>query len=522
MSFSLPQCDGLQSTAQLSVLDLVRESALERMNSLAVSDGLESLTYAELLAAIESALAWLRSTDISAGSRVGLIGGKSVQYIATLLAILGSGLIAVPIAPNLRSRQISHVIRDCQPALLISDKDRAAELRQALGPETQLTTFDALKRSASAPLNSWQPQTEKQPCCILYTSGSTGNAKGIVLSHRNLVAGTLSVRSYTGVQPREVVLGLLPLSFDAGLNQLFVALASGAHYVGTDYLLPHDVSRTCKRYGVTYLTAVPPLWMQLASVRWGSETLDVRVLASTGGRMPQPVLERLSVIFPNSAVYLMYGLTEAFRSTYLPPSLVKTKPTSIGKAIPNADVRVVRQDGTECDAGEVGELVHRGPTVALGYWGHADLTEKKFRRVSEVLGDLPSLEREVWSGDLVSKDAEGFLYYHGRADEMIKSMGYRISPTEIEEAIHASGLAREVVAFGVTDETRGQAVVAYVVPASRSHGIDALKTFCGRNLPTHMCPTTFVVREQLDRGPTGKFDRISLREEFEAIHGRGG
>lgn len=238
--------------------------------------------------------------------------------------------------------------------------------------------------------------------------------------------------------------------------------------------------------------------------------------------MPQPVLERLSVIFPNSAVYLMYGLTEAFRSTYLPPSLVKTKPTSIGKAIPNADVRVVRQDGTECDAGEVGELVHRGPTVALGYWGHADLTEKKFRRVSEVLGDLPSLEREVWSGDLVSKDAEGFLYYHGRADEMIKSMGYRISPTEIEEAIHASGLAREVVAFGVTDETRGQAVVAYVVPASRSHGIDALKTFCGRNLPTHMCPTTFVVREQLDRGPTGKFDRISLREEFEAIHGRGG
>ena len=220
-----------------------------------------------------------------------------------------------------------------------------------------------------------------------------------------------------------------------------------------NYLLPGDVVRLCGKYGVTGLTCVPPLWIQIVNEEWPSEVAaGLRYFANTGGKMPKPTLDMLRRRFPNAAPYLMYGLTEAFRSTYLDPREVDRRPTSIGKAIPNAEILVLRPDGNRCQAGEEGELVHRGALVAMGYWNDAARTAERFRPLPSHHQAWRTPELAVFSGDTVLADEEGFLYFVGRRDEMIKTSGYRVSPTEIEEVAFSTGLVRDAVAIGVDDE----------------------------------------------------------------------
>jgi acyl-CoA synthetase (AMP-forming)/AMP-acid ligase II len=286
---------------------------------------------------------------------------------------------------------------------------------------------------------------------ILYTSGSTGKPKGVVLSHRNLIVGAESVSQYLQNSAQDVILAVLPLSFDAGLSQLTTAFNVGAHVVLMNYLLPNDVVRLCAKHRVNGLTCVPPLWNQLADQKWPDEVRSaLRYFANTGGRMPKLTLKKLRNCFPTARPYLMYGLTEAFRSTYLDPAEIDKRPDSIGKAIPNAEILVVRPDGSRCVPGEEGELVHRGGLVALGYWKDPARTAERFRPVPEQTGNAwRTKETAVFSGDTVVSDAEGFLYFIGRKDEMIKTSGYRVSPTEIEEVAYDSGLVGDAVAMGL-------------------------------------------------------------------------
>ena len=266
--------------------------------------------------------------------------------------------------------------------------------------------------------------------------------------------------TYLGNTADDVLLAALPLSFDAGFSQLTTAFAVGAHVILMNYLLPGDVPRLCARHGVTGLTCVPPLWIQIVEQKWPEDArASLRYFANTGGRMPKPILDKLREVFPSAKPFLMYGLTEAFRSTYLDPAEVDRRPDSIGKAIPGAEILVVRPDGSPCDPGEEGELVHRGPHVALGYWNDPVRTAERFRPVPGRDEPWRTPELAVWSGDTVITDDEGFLYFVGRKDEMIKTSGYRVSPTEIEEVAYATGLVRDAVALGVEDATLGQRVL---------------------------------------------------------------
>jgi acyl-CoA synthetase (AMP-forming)/AMP-acid ligase II len=261
---------------------------------------------------------------------------------------------------------------------------------------------------------------------------------------------------------------------------------------------------------------VPPLWIQLAEQDWpAAATRSMRYFANTGGRMPRATLAKLRAIFPGAKPYLMYGLTEAFRSTYLDPAEVDRRPDSIGKAIPNAEILVVREDGSLCGPGEEGELVHRGALVALGYWDDPQRTAERFRPPPVREGGLGGSERAVWSGDRVVKDEDGFLYFVGRADEMIKTSGYRVSPTEIEEVVYETGLVRDAVALGVDDARVGQQI-ALVVSPSNGEVLDpeALLTVLRKQLPLYMVPKQVVVRPELPRSPNGKFDRNLLRHEI--------
>jgi acyl-CoA ligase (AMP-forming) (exosortase A-associated) len=355
---------------------------------------------------------------------------------------------------------------------------------------------------------------------ILYTSGSTGKPKGVVLSHRNMVAGAKSVAQYLENRPEDRILAALPLSFDAGFSQLTTAFHVGASVALINYLVPRDVVEAIQRHRITGLTAVPPLWIQLASLKWPDAARhSLRYIANTGGRMPRATLDALRALLPQTLVFLMYGLTESFRSTYLPPSELDRRPDSIGKAIPNAEVLVVREDGSLCDANEPGELVHRGALVSLGYWNDPVKTAERFKPAPGQAPGLVMPEIAVWSGDNVRRDEAGFLYFISRRDEMIKTSGYRVSPTEVEEVLYATGLVGEAAALGIAHPVLGQAIV--VVAIDRAGGeldTQALLGLCRERLPAFMVPARIIERKaSLPRNPNGKIDRKLLAQEFEGL-----
>lgn len=500
----------------------------------------ETLTYRELGQLVSAAATGLRRIGLNRGDRVLVCLEKRLETAVAMLAVSAAGGVLVPVNPAFKPGQVAYVAADCAARVLITSVERSRSLLGELAGVRSLQQL-VLVGGASAgdlastyqaapqvPVTSWRqlvgptslrsPSSPAEPvidadiAAIFYTSGSTGGPKGVVLSHRNLLAGAQSVAGYLGQTSSDVLLGVLPLSFDAGFSQLTTALYSGAHLVLVNYLLPREIVRLCARHGVTALTCVPPLWMQLAAQDWPAEaTARLRYFANTGGRMPRATLDRLRAIFPAAQPYLMYGLTEAFRSTYLDPAEVDRRPDSIGKAIPNAEVLVLRPDGTPCDPGEHGELVHRGALVARGYWNDPDRTRVRFRPYPPDAG-AESPERAVWSGDLVYRDAEGFLYFVGRNDDMIKTSGYRVSPTEIEEVAYASGLVSEAAAFGVADDKLGEHIVLAVTGAAGGDcDTQLLAKAIGAEVAKYMVPRRIVVLPELPRSPNGKFDRAELR-----------
>jgi acyl-coenzyme A synthetase/AMP-(fatty) acid ligase len=258
---------------------------------------------------------------------------------------------------------------------------------------------------------------------------------------------------------------------------------------------------------VSVLPAVPPLWHQLLNVPDFVERPipSLRLLTNTGGHLPGESVRALRACQPQARLFLMYGLTEAFRSTYLPPDQTDQRPESIGRAIPGAEVLVLRDDLTECGPGEVGQLVHRGPTVALGYWNDPEATEKRFRPNPLRPEGTPDAERVVFSGDLVRRDEEGFLHFVGRTDRMIKTLGFRVSPDEVASVLHASGEVVEVVVGSEPDPARGERIVAIVV--MRAGGsVETLRRFAGAELPRYMQPARYDVRAALPRTASGKHD----------------
>ncbi|HET19135.1 MAG TPA: acyl-CoA ligase (AMP-forming), exosortase A system-associated [Chromatiales bacterium] len=492
--------------------------------------------YAELARQIEDLARGLRGLGILPGERVAIWLPKTLEGVALLLAISRMGGVLVPINPLLKPAQVTHILADSGARALITQGARLGTLGthipalhdlrwtvcvDALPAGTHAergVTVDAL-RGMNARLPDEQGRTEHDLAALLYTSGSTGQPKGVALSHRNLLAGAASVAGYLGIRPDDRLLAVLPLSFDYGLSQLTIAFHAGASCILLDYLLPRDLLKAITSHGATVLAGVPTLWHQLASQDWLPELASLRVLTNSGGRLPRPVIDRLRDALPQAELYLMYGLTEAFRSTYLPPVELDRRPDSIGKAIPNAEVRVLHPDGTPCAPHEPGELVHRGPTVALGYWNDPERTAERYRPLPQAATGLPHPELAVWSGDRVRMDEEGFLYFIGRDDDMLKTSGYRVSPTEIEDVLYGSGLVREAAAIGVEDDILGQRIVVVVVPEEEHLVPDRLLQHCRANLPIYMHPAAIEIVSALPVTPNGKVDRRRLREQFGAAPG---
>ena len=472
------------------------------------------LTYAELDAQV-SAVAGALAGRIAPGDRVAVWLPKSIECVVLLFAIARAGAVMVPVNPVLKGQQVAHILADSGAALIVTHRARAAGLPEASCPVLLLEADWPALLAGGAP--SDEAPGGDRLAALLYTSGSTGRPKGVMVTHANLLAGARSVASYLGTGADDHVLSVLPLSFDFGFSQLTTAFLSGACVVLLDYLTPRDVVQACARHGVTQLAAVPPLWVQLAAQDWPAEArAPLRTLSNSGGRLPVPTVRQLRALFPEARLHLMYGLTEAFRSTTLPPELVDAHPASIGRAIPDAEILVVRPDGTLAADGEPGELVHCGPLVTQGYWRDPARTAERFRAAPPCsrLGGMA-----VWSGDTVVRDGDGLLTFVGRTDETIKTMGTRVSPTEIEELAYQSGAVAQVVAFGVADDVAGQRIRLVAAPAA---GLDAataeaqLMAHFRREAAPFMHPAAIVWLDALETSANGKLDRTSLRERFGA------
>jgi acyl-CoA ligase (AMP-forming) (exosortase A-associated) len=418
-------------------------------------------------------------------------------------------VIHVPINPALRRAQVAHILADSGAALLVSQAARLATLEPG-----DVAGAATVKEAAVPLVGAGLPPSSADTdalAAILYTSGSTGRPKGVMLSHANLWLGAVSVAHYLRLTPDDRVLGVLPLSFDYGQNQLLSTWAAGASVAPIDYLTARDVVKAIERTGATTLAGVPPLWVQLLEAEWpAAVAASLRRLTNSGGALTRRLIEGLRARFPGADLYLMYGLTEAFRSTYLAPELVAAHPDAIGRAIPFAQVAAVAPDGTRAAAGQPGELVHAGPLVAHGYWRDAARTAQRFRAAPTFMGEGPA----VWSGDTVTEDEDGLFRFVGRDDEMIKSAGNRISPQEVEEAILAGGEAREAVAIGIADPRLGQAIVAVV--AGDGTAEPALRQRLRTELPSFMQPARYDWRTELPRNANGKLDRATLRREVMA------
>lgn len=511
---------------------MLRTSAQRYPTKEALVHGSQRLTFQQLMAQVEALAAGLRKTGIQRGDRIGICLEACVAQVVSIFAASLAGGVFVPINSELFPEQIGHIIRDCSMKALIVPSARTGELQNVLNSidtlQSVITVGGVSDAGLRATTYSFEQLLEgsvdgnlpdvaisKDLAAILYTSGSTGKPKGVMLSHSNVLAGATIVSTYLGITHQERILAALPFSFDAGLNQLTTAIQQGGTVVLIKLMFGRDVVQQLVNEKITGLAGVPTLWSLLAQPSSGLHKQampHLRYITNTGGAMPQAVLKVLRELLPTTRIFLMYGLTEAFRSTYLPPEELDRRPTSMGKAIPDTEILVVNEHGRECKPGEVGELVHRGPTVSMGYWANPEATARVLRPNPLTPPELGDQERVCYSGDLVRKDEDGFLYYVGRRDTMIKCSGHRISPTEVEEVLFQSGQVRQAAVIGVPDEIMGQVIKAFVVPRDGLQlEISKLLAYCGEKVPRYMIPRNVDVLDELPKTTSGKVDYPALR-----------
>jgi len=511
---------------------MLRSSAARYPRKQALVNGSQRLTYFEVESCVNALADGLNGAGLERGDRLGILLEPSLPQALSIFAASKANAVFVPINHLLFPDQVAHIVNDCRMKGLITTRSKLSTLLPVL-KQTSLS-FVVLLRDEGSAAEVDLPEfvfedlcaaevpakrdlcIEKDLAAILYTSGSTGKPKGVMLTHGQIMAGASSVSTYLEITSNERILAVLPFSFDAGLNQIMTAFQQGATLVMTTFSFARELVQILANEQITGLAGVPTLWALLAqpqSTLHKTPLPHLRYITNTGGAMPQSVLAALRKVLPVTQIFLMYGFTEAFRATYLPPAELDRRPTSIGKAIPGSEIMVINEQGQLCKPGEVGELVQRGPTVSLGYWERPELTALMFRPHPFIPAEHRDGERVCYSGDLVNTDEEGFLYFVGRRDTMIKSSGYRISPTEVEEVLFQSGRIRGAAVIGIPDELIGQHIKAFVVPKEPEFtDSEELSAFCAERVPRYMIPKAIEYLNELPKTSSGKVDYQALRK----------
>ncbi len=502
---------------EATVYRLLADNLPARADKVAVVDADREMTYRALETAAGRVAAWLQARGVRPGDRVIVHLGKGIDEVVAMFGAWRAGAVVVNVNHQWTAGQLAHVARDCRAVAAILRRGALAGAAEL----PDLVAARLVQGGSAAGAEGWDdlPDVAGEECgsdpgalaMLIYTSGSTGLPKGVMLSHRNIRLGAVAVAGYLGLTEEDRLLSVLPYSFDAGLNQLTTMFLRGGTVVHQPVVMAAEIVKAAVRHGVTGIAGVPPLWNMVVRYLLDAPTAmpALRRVTNTGGKIAPDILDAMPGVFPGVDIYLMYGLTEAFRSTYLHPTRFAQKKGSIGQQIPLAQVFAIRADGGIAGPGEEGELVHAGPLVSMGYWEKPDLTAARIRpcpALAPLIGDRPV----VWSGDLVRVDADGDLWFVARMDDMIKAMGFRISPTEVEDALAQSGIVAEAVAWGVEDAAMGQRVEAAVrfLPGG---GEADLMAHVRRTMPAYMQPRWIVPWDDaMPRTSSGKLDRQAV------------
>jgi acyl-CoA ligase (AMP-forming) (exosortase A-associated) len=516
----------------------LEDSAGRLPDKVCVAEGERSLSYTEVLDKSRRIAGALHGLGIRNGEHVGILLDKSIEQVLAMFGVWIVGGVVVILNPILTREQILHIVKDCQILTLITSQAKAepkmgaseaasSGIRRAfifgddkkLGFKSEIHVGPDFKETV--PFEKEIRKITDDTSHIIYTSGSTGMPKGIVVSHRNSIDGAKLVSQYTGLTENDRILGALPLNFDYGFNQLMDSAYLGATLVLHNFFMPNDLLKVLGKECVTVFAGMPPIWLKIFNPKLCdlSKPYDfsrLRVVTNSGGKVPVPVVQKMRALFPKTQIFLMYGLTEAFRSTYLDPSEIDKRPDSIGRAIPNVEVFVVNSEGKECGPNQEGELVHRGALITKGYWNAPEKTAEVFRPNPLLDEANRHLETVVFSGDIVKKDEDGFLYYVGRRDNMIKTKGYRVSPTEVEELIVGINGVAECAACGY--EKDDEILLRVFMTLSRPDTTaEKILSHCKRHFPFYLVPDDIVVLPQFPITANGKIDRMRVVEE----HGDG-
>lgn len=499
------------ATSSGNIAELLWRAGRDRPRHEAIADGDRSVSYAALRNRAAAIAESLITQGIRPGDRVALLEERNADAAAAIFGIIASGAVAVCVNDKLRARQIEHMLRHSGARALVTRREMLTRHSRPIESEAcilDLADVPAVPGRPIAPV----ARVSGDLVQLIYTSGSTGLPKGVCFTHGNLGAGIEIVSTYLGLRSSDRMASLLGLSSVYGLNQLMCSVRCGATLVIETSPLPQRIVSTLREQAVTVAAAVPPLWTQLLGVpSFRTPIESLRVLQNAGGHLPAAVTRRLRAAQRNARLFLQYGMTETFRSTYLAPEEVDDRPDCMGRAMPGTEILVLRDDLTPCVPGEIGELVHRGPTVAAGYWNDPVATDAVFRPNPARPAGAPATERVVFSGDLVRRDSDGFLYYVSRRDRVIKTLGFRVGPDEIVDVLFSSGEINEGVITTEPDAQRGDRIVAYVVLAQ--HGsLERLVEFSRLELPRYMQPARVIAVDMLPRLASGKYDVNALRE----------
>lgn len=501
--------------------DLLEYNAVHYGDKVAVIDNDSAYTYREIFEMVVRLSSYLKDKSVNRYDRIGIVMHNCIEHIVSIFAIARVGAIFVSIHPGLTKHQVIYITENCSLKYLITSKNDKPRCLDGI-PESGILEFEDSGSTVIPGLTTSDVCiTDRDVASIIYTSGSTGKPKGIMITHGNLIAGTKSVSSYLSLSDRDRVLSILPFNFDYGLNQLLTCFYVNATLIIKYPFTMYEIPYLLHHYEITGLAGIPAIWTQIVQQRnirnYNYDKL--RYITNSGGSLSSETIDLLSSIFSQTDIYLMYGLTEAFRSTYLDPKEFLRKKGSIGKSIPNAEVMVINEEGCLCKPYEIGELVTRGAMVTLGYWGDRDATEKVYRPNPIMPPEIGEKDIVVFSGDLGYYDEEGFLYFVGRKNLMIKRKGYRISPSEIEEVLYKIKGIEECAVFGIKDETEEEMIVACIQLSEKDIDKELLYSNINRTcieyLPSYMHPDRIFLLDEFPRTASGKIDIPKLKAMYE-------
>jgi long-chain acyl-CoA synthetase len=491
-----------------TIVDDLSSAAERDPEQVAVIAGEHKVSYGELDTLAGGFAAGLAELGVRRGDRVAVLLPNEIDAAVAIEGTWRAGAALAPLNPTMKGERLDYVLADTEPAAIVCDTERAelsgAAAERAGGVPVVCDVAGLAAAEGPAP----RRPLETDLAAVMYTSGSTGGPKGVTLTHRNLSFVTGSIVDYLEMTAADRVLCVMQLSFGYGLSQLLSCVrVGGAIALEAGIAFPGRIVQALETHRITGLPGVPTIFQVLTALRGlaDRELPDLRFLTNAGASMPAATVDAVRRTFPNAKLYLMYGLTECIRVSYLPPDQLDVRPTSSGIAIPGTDAWVEGADGNPAAVDEVGELMVRGPHVMQGYWRDPERTAERMRP-----GRWP-WEPVIATGDLFRRDDEGYLHWVGRTDDLIKCRGEKVYPREIEEILHAAEGVQEAAVVGVPDRLLGQAVHAHVAPAE-GHAVDEaeLRRLCAERLEDHKVPQRVFVHEALARTARGKVDRNAL------------